>query len=219
MRPGTAACRGEGIAALGLASALAYIPCDGEGTSVSQRRGQKWRFQKMGDIPYDVVVLLGDSTVGKSNIASQFMQGEFQPDSSPTIGVKPTTKIVQCNSKAVKVNIWDTAGLEKYRAPVVYYNDAVAVMLVYDINKRQSFENAARWLDEARRHGEPGIVFMLVGNKTDLERRRSVTTEEGKKFAKLNKLMFIETSACENSQVELAFQTILNGMSDFCLYA
>ncbi|SCV27224.1 probable GTP-binding protein Drab11 [Fusarium fujikuroi] len=189
----------------------------------------------MGDIPYDVgmahfahsskliqhisMVLLGDSTVGKSNIASQFMQGEFQQDSSPTIGVKPTTKIVQCNSRAVKVNIWDTAGLEKYRAPVVYYNDAVAVMLVYDITKRQSFENAARWLDEARRHGEPGIVFMLVGNKTDLERRRSVTTEEGKKFAKLNKLMFIETSACENSQVELAFQTILNGMSDFCLYA
>ncbi|SCN68597.1 probable GTP-binding protein Drab11 [Fusarium fujikuroi] len=184
----------------------------------------------MGDIPYDVgmahfahsskliqhisMVLLGDSTVGKSNIASQFMQGEFQPDSSPTIGVKPTTKIVQCNSKAVKVNIWDTAGLEKYRAPVVYYNDAVAVMLVYDITKRQSFENAARWLDEARRHGEPGIVFMLVGNKTDLERRRSVTTEEGKKFAKLNKLMFIETSACENTQVDLAFQRILNGMAD-----
>ncbi|SCO24222.1 probable GTP-binding protein Drab11 [Fusarium fujikuroi] len=184
----------------------------------------------MGDIPYDVgmahfahsskliqhisMVLLGDSTVGKSNIASQFMQGEFQPDSSPTIGVKPTTKIVQCNSKAVKVNIWDTAGLEKYRAPVVYYNDAVAVMLVYDITKRQSFENAARWLDEARRHGEPGIVFMVVGNKTDLERRRSVTTEEGKKFAKLNKLMFIETSACENTQVDLAFQRILNGMAD-----
>ncbi|KAG4291333.1 rab family protein [Fusarium proliferatum] len=171
----------------------------------------------MGDIPYDYrwkVVLLGDSNVGKSNIASQFMQGEFQQDSSPTIGVKPTTKIVQCNSKAVKVNIWDTAGLEKYRAPIPYYNDAVAVMLVYDITKRQSFENAARWLEEARRHGEPGIVFMLVGNKTDLERRRSVTTEEGKKFAKLHKLLFIETSACENSQVDLAFQRILNGMAD-----
>ncbi|KAF5714561.1 hypothetical protein FMUND_7370 [Fusarium mundagurra] len=150
----------------------------------------------MGDIPYDYrwkVILLGDSTVGKSNIASQFTQSEFQPDSQPTIGVKPTTKIVQCNSKAVKVNIWDTAGLEKYRAP--------------------SFENAARWLEEVRNHGEPGIVIMLVGNKTDLERRRSVTTEEGRKFAKLNKLRFIETSACENSQVDLAFQTILNGMA------
>ncbi|TVY78853.1 Ras-related protein Rab11D [Fusarium oxysporum f. sp. cubense] len=169
----------------------------------------------MGDISYDYrwkVILLGDSTVGKSNIAGQFTQSEFQADSKPTIGVKPTTKIVQCNSKAVKVNIWDTAGLEKYRAPVRYYDDAVAVMLVYDITRRQSFENAARWLDEVRKHGEPEIVIMLVGNKADLERRRSVTTEEGKKFAKLNKLLFIETSACEKSQVELAFQTILKGV-------
>ncbi|KAH7209902.1 small GTPase superfamily [Fusarium oxysporum] len=175
----------------------------------------------MGDISYDYrwkVILLGDSTVGKSNIAGQFTQSEFQADSKPTIGVKPTTKIVQCNSKAVKVNIWDTAGLEKYRAPVRYYDDAVAVMLVYDITRRQSFENAARWLDEVRKHGEPGIVIMLMGNKADLERRRSVTTEEGKRFAKLNKLLFIETSACENSQVELAFQTILKGTADSLSY-
>ncbi|KAK2678941.1 hypothetical protein RAB80_004122 [Fusarium oxysporum f. sp. vasinfectum] len=158
----------------------------------------------MGDISYDYrwkVILLGDSTVGKSNIAGQFTQSEFQADSKPTIGVKPATKIVQCNSKAVKVNIWDTAGLEKYGP------------------QRQSFENAARWLDEVRKHGEPGIVIMLVGNKADLERRRSVTTEEGKKFAKLNKLLFIETSACENSQVELAFQTILKGTADSLSYA
>ncbi|KAM5513834.1 ras GTPase [Fusarium oxysporum f. sp. phaseoli] len=92
-------------------------------------------------------------------------------------------------------------------------------MLVYDITRRQSFENAARWLDEVRKHGEPEIVIMLVGNKADLERRRSVTTEEGKKFAKLNKLLFIETSACENSQVELAFQTILKGTADSLSYA
>jgi Ras-related protein Rab-11A len=62
-------------------------------------------------------------------------------------------------------------------------------MLVYDITKRQSFENAARWLGEVRKHGESGIVIMLVGNKTDLEGRRSVTTEEGKKFA--GKLIYL----------------------------
>ncbi|KAF5983662.1 rab family, other [Fusarium bulbicola] len=167
----------------------------------------------MGDMAYDVVVLLGDSTVGKSNLASQFTQGEFRADSSPTIGVKPTNKMVQCNSKTIKVNIWDTAGQERYRAPVPYYNEAVAVMLVYDVTSRQSFENAARWLQEVRDHGEPEIVVMLVGNKTDLERRRAVSTEEGKRFAKLEKVLFIETSAQDNSRVELAFMTLLNGVA------
>ncbi|KAF5694499.1 hypothetical protein FDENT_1111 [Fusarium denticulatum] len=170
----------------------------------------------MGDMAYDYrwkVVLLGDSRVGKSNLASQFNQGEFHADCSPTIGVKPTNKMVQCNSKTIKVSLWDTAGHERYRAHVPYYNEAVAVMLVYDVTSRQSFENAARWLQEVRDHGEPEIVVMLVGNKTDLERRRAVTTEEGKRFAKLEKLLFIETSAQDNSRVELAFKTLLNGMA------
>ncbi|KAF4340806.1 rab family other [Fusarium beomiforme] len=172
----------------------------------------------MADIAYDhrwKVLLLGDSNVGKSNLVSQYTQNEFNADSQPTIGVKPANKIVQCNSKTIKVNIWDTAGLEKYRAPVPYYNDAVAVMLVFDITKRQSFDNVSRWLGEVRDHGEPGIAITLVGNKTDLEGRRSVTSVEAKKFARENKLLFVETSARNNSQVETAFRTILNGIIGF----
>ncbi|QPC64476.1 hypothetical protein HYE67_006707 [Fusarium culmorum] len=171
---------------------------------------------------YDVsntVLLLGDSTVGKTNIVNQFTQAQFDAESKPTLGVKPTNKIVQVGSDAVKVNIWDTAGLERYRASVNYYHDAVAVLIVYDVTNRKSFDNAARWLQEIRTHGEPGITVMLVGNKSDLgnlrvvETQRAVRTEEASLFARENKIPFAEISAKYASQVETTFQTLFNNIS------
>ncbi|CAF3529645.1 unnamed protein product [Fusarium graminearum] len=165
------------------------------------------------------VLLLGDSTVGKTNIVNQFTQAQLDAESKPTLGVKPTNKIVQVGSDAVKVNIWDTAGLERYRASVNYYHDAVAVLIVYDVTNRKSFDNAARWLQEIRTHGEPGITVMLVGNKSDLgnlrvvETQRAVRTEEASLFARENKIPFAEISAKYASQVETTFQTLFNNIS------
>ncbi|KAG8666559.1 hypothetical protein FPOAC2_11676 [Fusarium poae] len=165
------------------------------------------------------VLLLGDSAVGKTNIVNQFTQAQFDAESKPTLGIKPTNKIVKVGSSAVKASIWDTAGLERYRATVNYYYDAVAVLLVYDITNRKSFENASRWLQEIRTHGEPGIVVMLVGNKSDLgnlrvvETQRAVRTEEAAVFARENKIPFAEISARYVSQVETTFQTLFNSIN------
>jgi len=118
------------------------------------------------------------------------------------------------DSKTIKAQIWDTAGQERYRAITsAYYRGAVGALLVYDISKRQTYENVQRWLKELRDHADSNIVIMLVGNKSDLKHLRAVPTEEAKAFASENNLSFIETSALDASNVELAFQNILTGES------
>ncbi|KAE8152422.1 ras family-domain-containing protein [Aspergillus avenaceus] len=174
------------------------------------------------------VVLIGDSGVGKSNLLSRFTRNEFNLDSKSTIGVEFATRSIQVDSKTIKAQIWDTAGQERYRAITsAYYRGAVGALLVYDISKHQTYDNVNRWLKELREHADSNIVIMLVGNKSDLRHLRAVPTEEAKQFASMfwpgswmrdtptnsvpgeNNLSFIETSALDASNVELAFQNIL----------
>jgi Ras-related protein Rab-11A len=176
------------------------------------------------------VVLIGDSGVGKSNLLSRFTRNEFNLDSKSTIGVEFATRSIQVDAKTIKAQIWDTAGQERYRAITsAYYRGAVGALLVYDISKHQTYDNVTRWLKELRDHADANIVIMLVGNKSDLRHLRAVPTEEAKQFASKslqsevrqgreadsrtgdNNLSFIETSALDASNVELAFQNILTG--------
>lgn len=175
------------------------------------------------------MVLIGDSGVGKSNLLSRFTRNEFNLDSKSTIGVEFATRSIQVDAKTIKAQIWDTAGQERYRAITsAYYRGAVGALLVYDISKHQTYENVQRWLKELRDHADANIVIMLVGNKSDLRHLRAVPTEEAKQFASKccgafllggrgltikgdNNLSFIETSALDASNVELAFQNILTG--------
>ncbi|EAU35321.1 GTP-binding protein ypt3 [Aspergillus terreus NIH2624] len=154
--------------------------------------------------------LTDDSGVGKSNLLSRFTRNEFNLDSKSTIGVEFATRSIQVDSKTIKAQIWDTAGQERYRAITsAYYRGAVGALLVYDISKHQTYDNVNRWLKELRDHADSNIVIMLVGNKSDLRHLRAVPTEEAKQFASENNLSFIETSALDASNVELAFQNIL----------
>jgi Ras-related protein Rab-11A len=157
-----------------------------------------------------VVVLIGDSGVGKSNLLSRFTRNEFNMESKSTIGVEFATRSVPCESKTIKAQIWDTAGQERYRAITsAYYRGAVGALLVYDISKKQTFENVDRWLTELRDHADSNIVIMLVGNKCDLRPQRQCPTEEAAAYAEKHGLSFIETSALDSTNVELAFQKIL----------
>lgn len=163
---------------------------------------------------------------------SRFTRNEFNLDSKSTIGVEFATRSIQVDAKTIKAQIWDTAGQERYRAITsAYYRGAVGALLVYDISKHQTYENVTRWLKELRDHADSNIVIMLVGNKSDLRHLRAVPTEEAKQFASKeilnlqvdvmlifvvageNNLSFIETSALDASNVELAFQNILTGMT------
>ncbi|CAN1282584.1 Ras-related protein Rab11C [Linum perenne] len=144
------------------------------------------------------IVLIGDSGVGKSNILSRFTRNEFCLESKSTIGVE----------------IWDTAGQERYRAITsAYYRGAVGALLVYDITKRQTFDNVQRWLRELRDHADSNIVIMMAGNKSDLNHLRAVSEGDGHALAEREGLSFLETSALEATNVEKAFQTILKALA------
>eukprot|EP00112_Aurelia_sp_Birch-Aquarium-sp1_P013860 Seg2964.1 transcript_id=Seg2964.1/GoldUCD/mRNA.D3Y31 product="Ras-related protein Rab-11A" protein_id=Seg2964.1/GoldUCD/D3Y31 len=156
------------------------------------------------------IVLIGDSGVGKSNLLSRFTRNEFNLESKSTIGVEFATRSIQIGGKTIKAQIWDTAGQERYRAITsAYYRGAVGALLVYDIAKHITYENIERWLKELRDHADSNIVIMTVGNKSDLRHLRAVPTEEAKAFAEKHGLSFIETSALDSTNVEMAFRNIL----------
>ncbi|XP_057523087.1 ras-related protein RABA2b-like [Amaranthus tricolor] len=156
------------------------------------------------------IVLIGDSGVGKSNILTRFTRNEFSLESKSTIGVEFATRTLQVEGKIVKAQIWDTAGQERYRAITsAYYRGAVGAFLVYDITKKQSFNNVTRWLHELRDHADSNIVIMLVGNKSDLQHLRGVPQSDGHLLAEREELVFLETSALDSTNVENAFQRIL----------
>lgn len=140
--------------------------------------------RKLSADSWEIVVLIGDSGVGKSNLLSRFTRNEFNLDSKSTIGVEFATRSIQVDSKTIKAQIWDTAGQERYRAITsAYYRGAVGALLVYDISKHQTYDNVNRWLKELRDHADSNIVIMLVGNKSDLRHLRAVPTEDAKQFA------------------------------------
>lgn len=152
--------------------------------------------------PISVVVLIGDSGVGKSNLLSRFTRNEFSLDSKSTIGVEFATRSLQIKDKVIKAQIWDTgtfklclcnvltvfcpwlAGQERYRAITsAYYRGAVGALIVYDITSQNTFDSVERWLKELRDHADNQIVIMLVGNKIDKKHLRAVATGLAKQYA------------------------------------
>ncbi|KAJ4808491.1 Ras-related protein Rab-11A [Rhynchospora pubera] len=159
------------------------------------------------------VVLIGDSGVGKSNLLSRFTRNEFNLESKSTIGVEFATRSLTVEGKVLKAQIWDTAGQERYRAITsAYYRGAVGALLVYDVTRRSTFENAERWLRELREHTDPNMIVMLVGNKSDLHHLIAVPTEDGQSMAEREGLYFMETSALESTNVENAFAEVLTSI-------
>merc|ERR1711920_736824 len=112
---------------------------------------------------------------------------------------------ITIENKQIKLQIWDTAGQESFRSITrSYYRGASGALMVYDISRRDTFDHLARWLEEARANASSNMVVMLIGNKSDLE-RREVSFEEGTQFARDNGLIFRETSAKTAQNVEEAF--------------
>ncbi|KAF3333509.1 ras-related protein RABA5a [Carex littledalei] len=156
------------------------------------------------------IVMIGDSSVGKSNLLARFARNEFYPNSKSTIGVEFQTQKLLIDGKEVKAQIWDTAGQERFRAVTsAYYRGAVGALLVYDISRRTTFDSVGRWLNELHTHSDMNVVTILVGNKSDLKDIREVPTSEGKSLAEAQGLFFMETSALDSSNVTEAFYTVV----------
>lgn len=151
-------------------------------------------------------IVIGDTGVGKSCLLLQFTDNKFQPVHDLTIGVEFGARNITINNKTIKLQVWDTAGQESFRSITrSYYRGAAGALLCYDITRRETFNHLTSWLEDARRHANDNMVIMLVGNKSDLDKRRVVSTEEGETFARDNGLIFLETSAKTSANVEEAF--------------
>ncbi|KAG8565006.1 hypothetical protein GDO81_012663 [Engystomops pustulosus] len=118
-------------------------------------------------------------------------------------------KVVTVDGLKVKLQIWDTAGQERFRSVThAYYRDAQALLLLYDITSKTSFDNIRAWLTEVHEYAHKDVVIMLLGNKCDIATGRVVRTEDGESLAKEYGIPFMETSAKTGINVELAFMAI-----------
>ena len=156
------------------------------------------------------VVLIGDTSVGKTDILSKYLTNDFDPDSKATVGVEFGTKNFKIEDNIVKVQIWDTAGQERYRSITnAYYKGAKGSLLVYDITNPKTFESIDRWLSDLKVNGDENISVVLLGNKSDLESDRKVSTQQGKEKAEFYKLAFLETSALNGNNIDNAFNELI----------
>jgi len=159
-------------------------------------------------IPFKLV-LLGESSVGKSSLVLRFVRGQFFEYQESTIGAAFLTQTVPLGESVVKFEIWDTAGQERYRslAPM-YYRGASAAIVVYDITNYDSFTRAKQWVKELQRQGNTNIVIALTGNKQDLEDKRKVEISEAQTYADDNGILYKETSAKTSHNVAELFVDI-----------
>ncbi|XP_052684564.1 ras-related protein Rab-37-like isoform X7 [Crassostrea angulata] len=155
-------------------------------------------------------ILVGDSGVGKTSLLVQFDQGRFQAGSfSATVGIGFTNKVVDVEGTKVKLQIWDTAGQERFRSITrAYYRDANALLLLYDVSNKASFDNIRAWLGEINEYAQEDVVIMLLGNKADMTSERVIRTEDGERLANEYNVAFMETSAKTGMNVDLAFMAV-----------
>lgn len=166
--------------------------------------------EKNATMSYDYMfkyIIIGDTGVGKSCLLLQFTDKRFRTDHDLTIGVEFGARLISIDQKAIKLQIWDTAGQESFKSITrSYYRGAIGALLVYDVTRRETFNHLAHWLREAKEHDrDDRMVIMLIGNKADLVNQREVSEDEGKRFARENGLHFIETSAKTALNAESAF--------------
>ncbi|XP_058013059.1 ras-related protein Rab-26 isoform X2 [Ahaetulla prasina] len=156
------------------------------------------------------VMLVGDSGVGKTCLLVRFKDGAFLAGSFiSTVGIDFRNKVLNVDGVKVKLQIWDTAGQERFRSVThAYYRDAHALLLLYDVTNRASFDNIQAWLTEIHEYAKQDVVLMLLGNKVDSTQDRVVKREDGEKLAKEYGVPFMETSAKSGLNVDLAFMAI-----------
>ena len=157
------------------------------------------------------ILLLGDSSVGKTCFLMRYTDNTFQEIHMSTIGLDYKLKNIQLeDGKMVKIQIWDTAGQDRFRSITKnYYKGAHGIILIYDITKRKTFDNVTNWINQIKEEVSDKVTIILVGNKIDDEEHRDVKTEEGEQLAKELGLMFFECSAKSGINIDSTFNELV----------
>ena len=160
--------------------------------------------------PYKVV-LVGESGVGKTCIIAQFTSGKFDPSTVSSLTAQFIRKTLEFpEGKSLTFDIWDTAGQEKYRSLAkIFYKDAKAVILVYDVTNEKSFtEMKDYWYEQIKQLGDKDIILAIAANKSDLYEEKKVENEKGEAFAQEIGAIFVSTSAKNDSGIQALFDNI-----------
>ena len=157
------------------------------------------------------IILIGDSAVGKTNIMSKYLRGQFQENSKATVGVEFGSKLFKIDNHNIKAQIWDTAGQEKYKSITgAYYKGSKGAFVVYDITRKETFDATDRWINDLKISSDPKINIILIGNKSDLEDKRDVLKEQGEEKAKSFGCAFLETSAFNGDNIDKGFEMMIS---------
>ena len=147
--------------------------------------------------PRQKIIFVGDSGVGKTTMIKNLNEEPYKDLNESSIGIDFYSKKIKYKGTEIRLQIWDTAGQEKYRGLIPsYIRNAALIFLIYDISSKESFNNLTQWIEFINSYEKTKIV--LCGNKIDLENERKVSKTQGEKFAKEKNLVFHEVSALEN---------------------
>ena len=157
------------------------------------------------------ISLIGGSAVGKTCIIRRYSNDTFVENPPSTTGGSYSEKFVTIDNKDIQLNLWDTAGQEKFRAiGKHFYKDAYIIIMVYDISKKDTFEEIKEiWYPDVKQNGEKYGVLAVVGNKSDLYEEEEVSENEAKEFAKEIGAFFMLVSAKTGNNVNQLFEALL----------
>ncbi|KAJ3441948.1 ras-related protein rab-5c [Anaeramoeba flamelloides] len=161
------------------------------------------------------IVLIGASGVGKTSIVERFLKNCFNEQQRKTIGSTFLSKVCVVDEKSYYLNIWDTAGEERFHSLVkLYYRDTNIAILCFDITKQSSFRELDHWYQELQTSAPRNVILMIVGNKTDLEEKREVQEKEIKDWVQKRNCSYIETSAKTGSNINNLFENVCTIFSE-----
>ena len=161
------------------------------------------------------IIIVGDASVGKTNIIYRFVNGQFMTDYEITLGVDFLSYNLEFDDKIFKLLLMDTAGSEKFRSITRgYYKNTSFALIVYDITDKNSFNSVRQWIEDCQNYSNANIHIVLVGNKVDLTKGRKVDIEEGKELAEEFGMDFFETSAKTGENIEKVFLKICELLSN-----
>ena len=155
------------------------------------------------------ILILGDSSVGKSSIVVRYTENKFYSSYLTTIGVDFVKKTLRLNDQEINLQIWDSAGQEKYNSITKqYYNRTDGILVVFDLTSRKTFNGVMNWLEEVEQSNAKGLPVVVIGNKCDLE-DKEVIKEEIIDFAESKGFSYYETSALNGANINEAFMDIV----------
>ena len=160
------------------------------------------------------LLIIGDSSVGKTSIISRYANGTFKEEYLATVGLDYYTKDEIIDNKTIQIKLWDTAGQERFKALTQnYFRNAEGVLLVYDVTSTDSFDNLKYWISSIKENMEKKnmhIPVIVIGNKIDMEEAREIKRENAEKFAGESNYKYFETSAKTGVGVDDAIRELVN---------